>query len=255
MASSSPAPARGADAASHPEDYYELLGIRPEADGEEIRKAYRKQALKWHPDKQDADNRSYAEERFKLVGEAYQVLSDPQKRAAYDQFGKMGAQNPGAAARSSAGGGFPADDFFGRGFGQGPGVTRVIFRTGGDRGGFDHPFFRPQSGRGDGFQDPFDLFRELFSRELFDGSGGRMRNAGVGSPFFRGQETDESDEEELRQVLELSRREALQQRRRSLEEMQHLDIDEEEALHEALRRSREETDINEAISASLREAR
>merc|ERR1719327_1652271 len=84
------------DSAGHPDDYYELLEVGRNAASDEIRRAYRRQALKWHPDKQDADNRAYAEERFKLVSEAYQVLSDPQKRAAFDQFGKDGMQGAGS---------------------------------------------------------------------------------------------------------------------------------------------------------------
>jgi molecular chaperone DnaJ len=66
-------------------DYYELLGVNRNATAEEIKKAYRQLAVKNHPDKNPGDKT--AEERFKLIGEAYEVLSDPQKRAAYDQYG------------------------------------------------------------------------------------------------------------------------------------------------------------------------
>lgn len=70
-------------------DYYAILGVDKNASDEEIKKAYRKMAKKWHPDA-NPDNRKEAEEKFKEVGEAYSTLSDPQKRRMYDQFGTAG---------------------------------------------------------------------------------------------------------------------------------------------------------------------
>ena len=77
-------------------DFYDILGIGRNATDEEIRRVFRKLAFKYHPDHNHGDG---AEERFKEINEAYQVLSDPDKRAAYDRFGHEGAEG-----------------FFGRGF-------------------------------------------------------------------------------------------------------------------------------------------
>ena len=75
---------------SNKRDYYEVLGVSKGADESEIKKAYRKLALKFHPDKNPND--ASAEEKFKEAAEAYEVLSDPQKRAQYDQFGHAASQ-------------------------------------------------------------------------------------------------------------------------------------------------------------------
>jgi len=82
-------------------DYYEVLGVVRGAGEEEVKKAYRKLAVKFHPDKNPGDKS--AEEKFKELSEAYDVLSDPQKRAAYDQFGHAAFD---ARRRASRGGGF-----------------------------------------------------------------------------------------------------------------------------------------------------
>lgn len=74
-------------------DYYELLEISRDADENEIKKAYRKLALKYHPDRNQGDKE--AEEKFKLVNEAYQVLSDAEKRSIYDRYGVQGLENQG----------------------------------------------------------------------------------------------------------------------------------------------------------------
>src|SRR5690606_31232443 len=74
-------------------DYYEILGVSRDATPEQIKKAYRKLALKYHPDKNKDDPE--AERRFKEAAEAFEVLSDPEKRSTYDQFGTAGLKNNG----------------------------------------------------------------------------------------------------------------------------------------------------------------
>ena len=87
------------------DDYYATLGVARTADADEIKRAYRALALKHHPDKNPGDRD--AEEKFKRINEAYAVLSDPEKRAQYDQFGRVGG--PGG---DPFGGGFAGGDLF-----------------------------------------------------------------------------------------------------------------------------------------------
>ncbi|CAH8649709.1 unnamed protein product [Heterobilharzia americana] len=74
--------------------YYEILGLQKTASGDEIKKAYRRLALRWHPDK-NPDKKEDAEKRFKLISEAYEVLSDPKKRGIYDKYGREGVLSGG----------------------------------------------------------------------------------------------------------------------------------------------------------------
>jgi len=91
---------------SEKRDYYEVLEVPKTATADEIKKAYRKQAIKYHPDKNPGDKA--AEEKFKEAAEAYEVLSDPQKRQRYDQFGHAGM----GGASGFSGGGMSMDDIF-----------------------------------------------------------------------------------------------------------------------------------------------
>lgn len=117
-------------------DYYDILGVEKGADAAAIKKAYRKMAIQYHPDKNPGDKA--AEEKFKEAAEAYEVLSDPDKRARYDRYGHAGVSNQGGGF----GGGMTMDDIFqqfGDIFGDTPfdsffGGARTRTRSQGQRG-------------------------------------------------------------------------------------------------------------------------
>ncbi|MCS7091819.1 MAG: DnaJ domain-containing protein [Patescibacteria group bacterium] len=125
-------------------DYYDLLGVSKNASLEEIKKAYRKQALEWHPDRHQGADKEMAEKRFKEINEAYQVLSDPQKRQAYDQFGHQ-AFAPGGGMGSAGRAGSPFSGFGG----FGPFTYTYTYTSENPFGGTD-------------FGDPFDIFEQFF---------------------------------------------------------------------------------------------
>ncbi len=123
-------------------DYYDLLGVNKSSSAQEIKNAYRKKALEWHPDRHQGGDKEEAEKKFKEINEAYQVLSDSNKKSAYDNYGHD-AFAPGGGAR----GGNPF-----AGGGQGSPFTYTWTQNGG--GG--NPF-----GNAD-FGDPFDIFESFF---------------------------------------------------------------------------------------------
>jgi len=121
-------------------DYYEILGVDKKATQAELKKAYRKLALKYHPDRNKEDD---AEEKFKEINEAYQVLSDEKKREAYDQFGHSAFQAGGMGSNPFTGGAR-----------SGPFTYTYRYGGGGQQGG--NPF------QGFDFGDPFEIFDTFF---------------------------------------------------------------------------------------------
>lgn len=111
-------------------DYYEILGVERTADADEIKKAYRKLALKYHPDRNPNDKS--AEEKFKELGEAYEALNDPQTRAAYDRFGHA-AFDPRTRGPSGGGGFHDPADIFREVFGGTGGIFDDLFGGGSER--------------------------------------------------------------------------------------------------------------------------
>jgi DnaJ-class molecular chaperone len=132
-------------------DYYDILGVSKGASADEIKKAYRKQALEWHPDRHK-DDKEAAEKRFKEINEAYQILSNPQKKTTYDNYGHD-AFTPG--------GGNPF--------------------TGGFQGGAGGPFTYTYTSGGENpfgnmdFGDPFDIFESFFGGGNPFGQAGRRQ--------------------------------------------------------------------------------
>ncbi len=106
-------------------DYYEVLGVSRTADGEEIKRSYRRLAMKYHPDRNNGDGKEEAEIRFKECSEAYEILSDPQKRQRYDQFGHQGVAGQRDFSHMDVSDIFSMfDEIFGGGLGGGFGGAR-----------------------------------------------------------------------------------------------------------------------------------
>jgi len=126
-------------------NYYNILGISKSASEEEIKKAYKKLAKEHHPDVVNKDDKAQAEKRFKEINEAYQVLSDPQKRKMYDQFGTADPRYAGAGAGAGRQGFYQSGPF------------SYSYSTSGQ-----NPF-------GNDF-DPFDIFEEIFGFRGFSGN-------------------------------------------------------------------------------------
>lgn len=123
-------------------DYYEILGVAKNSSAEEIKKAYRRKALEWHPDRNKSEG---ATTKFKEINKAYEVLSDPQKRQTYDQFGEAAFSQGSAASQGPFGGGQS-----GR---YGP--FSYTYSSSGGGSPFDGVDFG-------GFSDPFEIFEQFF---------------------------------------------------------------------------------------------
>ncbi|KAJ0051999.1 hypothetical protein Pint_02328 [Pistacia integerrima] len=136
-------------------DYYKILQVDRNAKDDDLKKAYRKLAMKWHPDK-NPNNKKEAEAKFKQISEAYDVLSDPQKRVVYDQYGEEGLK--GQVPPPDAGG---------------PGGGATYFSTGNGPTSFH---FNPRSAD--------DVFREFFGFSSPFGSSGGMRGSRFSSGMF-----------------------------------------------------------------------
>lgn len=108
-------------------DYYKVLGVKKTAKDRELKKAYHKLALKWHPDK-NPDKKEVATKKFEQISEAYEILSDPEKRRIYDQVGEEGLKRGGGGAgpRPEPGAGQQQHQGFQQGFQQGPGGEQTF---------------------------------------------------------------------------------------------------------------------------------
>ncbi len=178
------------------ENYYTILGVEKGASEEELKKAYRKKAVQYHPDKNPGNKE--AEEMFKKVSEAYEVLKDPQKRAAYDQYGHRAFTQQGGAGPRGPGG-------MGGGFHDPFDIFREVFgQQGGGGGGgiFDQMFGGGGGSERDGSDLRYDLeitleeaargvekeisFRRLHACERCDGSGAEPGSKKVVCPTCRG---------------------------------------------------------------------
>jgi len=173
-------------------DYYEVLGVPRDADQEAIKKAYRQRARKFHPDlnPNDAD----AEAKFKEIGEAYEVLSDPQKRQAYDRFGHEGVHLGAAGAGPGAGAGAHGPRYTYTWSGEGTPFEDVAFEA-----------FAGSAGEGASFIE--ELFSRLggFRRAGAAGrtaAGGRTRPRGTPSGFQRTARRGQDVQSELTLSLE-----------------------------------------------------
>lgn len=146
-------------------DYYDILGLSKSASAEDIKNAYRKLAREHHPDMVAEPDKAAAEARFKELNEAYQILSDPQKKQMYDQFGHAGVGN----GPQGAGAGYGPFGGFG---GQG--------QAGGNWGPFSYSY-STSNAQDFGDFDPLDIFEEVFG---FRGFGGGKRRQSRGKNLF-----------------------------------------------------------------------
>ncbi|ESW09071.1 hypothetical protein PHAVU_009G097800 [Phaseolus vulgaris] len=170
-------------------DYYDVLKVNRNATEDDLKKAYRKLAMKWHPDK-NPTNKKEAEANFKQISEAYEVLSDPQKRVVYDQYGEEGLKDKPPDEPSNGFNPRNAEDIFAEFFGSspfgfgssGPGKSKRFPSDGGTTpfGGFsanDNNFRSYSTGRGNVLKKPLPVESKLpcSLEELYSGSTRKMK--------------------------------------------------------------------------------
>ncbi|KAG5242192.1 dnaJ subfamily member [Salix suchowensis] len=165
-------------------DYYKILQVDKTATDDDLKKAYRKLAMKWHPDK-NPNNKKDAEAKFKQISEAYEVLSDIQKRAVYDQYGEEGLKGqvppPGAGPGAGAGPGPGGASFFSTG--DGPTTFRFNPRNAddifADFFGFSGPFGGMGGGNGGmrGTRFPNGMLGDNIFSSFGEGGGGSMHQS------------------------------------------------------------------------------
>ena len=173
-------------------DYYDILGVSKGVSADELKKAYRKQALEWHPDRHQGVDKEAAEKRFKEINEAYQVLSDSQKRSAYDQFGHE-AFSPGGGFRGA--GGFGGASPFDQGQQGRWGPFTYTYTTSGGDGGSPYSGFD--------FGDPFDIFESFFGGSPFSARSARIPRYSITLEFMeaiKGVEKEVSTEGKKRKI-------------------------------------------------------
>ncbi|KAJ6435000.1 hypothetical protein OIU84_000276 [Salix udensis] len=150
-------------------DYYNILKVNRNATDGDLKKSYRRFAMKWHPDKNPA-NKKEAEAKFKEISEAYEVLSDPQKRAIYDQYGEEGLKE--APPSSSGGGGFPFGNVSGS---NAAGRSSRFQSDGGSFGGTDNLFRTYSEGTTLRKPPPVESKLPCSLEELYSGSTRKMK--------------------------------------------------------------------------------
>eukprot|EP00428_Durinskia_dybowskii_P064973 CAMPEP_0170385500 /NCGR_PEP_ID=MMETSP0117_2-20130122/16547_1 /TAXON_ID=400756 /ORGANISM="Durinskia baltica, Strain CSIRO CS-38" /LENGTH=414 /DNA_ID=CAMNT_0010641285 /DNA_START=69 /DNA_END=1313 /DNA_ORIENTATION=+ len=181
------------------QSYYKTLGVKPQASDKEIKKAYRKLAMKYHPDKNPPNKKAESEKKIKIINEAYEVLSDKKKREMYDLQGAGATAGPTGGSQPSQ----PSAGGFGGGHYDYPSTGGFTFTSGGFPGGssggqwfdptgghFSQTFSSSSFGGGaggaggaGGMGDIFEMMEKMFSGRTAGSGSSSSGGAGMGSPF------------------------------------------------------------------------